>query len=181
MSDIAVYNQQLPESPMELVPFIAVGQNAVNAARDLLKTGKLDAMQYKAVLAKGQQQGELVLEAELKLKDIIQALPKATPNPKKPKVENAPKGNFDKVTKAAAIAELGLTEKQARNITALTPEAVEQAKAAARENDDIPTRSLALQIAKQAAKQEKREAAIERITETQNGPLFAVGNETRVV
>ncbi|GHT70209.1 hypothetical protein FACS1894110_21280 [Spirochaetia bacterium] len=81
------------------------------------------------------------IAAELKLKDIIQALPKAnTFNGNQHKEVNRPQGQV--TTKKTAIAELGLTEKQARNITALTPEAVEQAKAAARENDDIPTRSL---------------------------------------
>jgi hypothetical protein len=46
-------------------------------------------------------------------------------------VKPALEGNFHSATKADAITELGLTPKQARNISALTPELVDKAIAVA--------------------------------------------------
>jgi hypothetical protein len=60
---------------------------------------------------------------------------------------------------------MGFDKYEAHRISQLTPEAVEKAKAVARENNDIPTRSLALQIAKQERKEAQIAAAKQSVIE----------------
>jgi len=60
--------------------------------------------------------------------------------------------DLGKSSKMQELSDLGFTQKEVERIQSLTAEAVEKAKADARENNDIPTRSLAIHIAKQEKK-----------------------------
>ena len=110
----------------------------------------LDAMK-----AEGAEYGGRILDYELVLSEYFKSLPKATGtktigNQHRGKVGKIDSGvDFTKSDKMQAVSELGFSQKEVERIQQLTPEAIEQAKAVARENNDIPTRSLALQIAKQ--------------------------------
>jgi hypothetical protein len=182
VSDLITQKTQLPSTVKELAPFVAVQEQLVEAARKLLNTADLNPQEYKRILIKGQQQGELVLGAQLKLKTLLEAVPKATKgignnqhkkksaeiekftNSANPKYENYNLGS------RAAIAEeiknnLGITDHQLRQLRDLTPESVEQAIMEAKENGDIPTRSLALRI----AKHDKNEANL-KLPQKQNKP-----------
>ena len=107
----------------------------------------LDAMK-----AEGAEYGGRILDYELTLSEYFNSLPKASGGDRR-------SANFKSDTAVAfekgkieVIGDLGFSRKEVERIQQLTPEAVEQAKTAARENNDIPTRSLALQIAKQDKK-----------------------------
>ena len=156
--------KELPSTISELAPFIAVQEHLVEAARNLLKTANLDAQEYQRILKKGQQQGELVLDAELKLKTLFDTTTKSTslnnPSGKKainPNCKNHKLGHKSKTDVANELKEnLCLTDHQFRQFLAITPESVEKAKAVARENNDIPTRSLVLQVIKTEQTEKKR-------------------------
>ena len=103
--------------------------------------------------AEGAEYGGRILDYELTLSEYFKSLPKGTKgtgnNQYRKKCAESPTGGTFSKGKKEVISDLGFTKKEAERIRELTPEAVEQAKAVARENNDIPTRSLALQIAKQ--------------------------------
>ena len=124
MTNLISKKEYLPSNPKELAPFVAVGSVAVNTARQLLKSGKLTKEQYDSVLRKGQEQGEVVLDAKEELGRLSAALPKA-------------QGQRTELMAAAAtseskkqsISDLGLTQRQASRYEqiAANPEAKEKA------------------------------------------------------
>jgi hypothetical protein len=150
--NITVTKTGLPSTPKELAPFIAVGTAAVNAARQVLKSGKLSKEQFQSVLVKAQEQGELVIHAKAELGRVIVE----TPNDSAHKKSDVPLGNT--ASKKAAYTDLGITHKQAANYQTIAknPEAVEKAKAIAKDNNDIPTESLVLQVIKTEQTEKKR-------------------------
>jgi len=152
MNELQSINSGLPATPKELVPFIAVGTAAVNAARKVLRSCNLTAEKFRSVVVKGQEQAALVLDAKTELGKLIADTPKGTTNHKNNNLEFASKAN----SKISTFTDLGLTQKQASNyqLIAKNPDAVRKAMEMAKENDDIPTESLVLQV----IKQEKNEA-----------------------
>ena len=75
--------------------------------------------------------------------------------------------DFAKPTKLQAVEALGFTPKQAERFETLAdhPEEVAQAKAEARENDDLPTRTAVLSLIKRKqenAERERQEADVLR-------------------
>jgi hypothetical protein len=118
-----------------------------------LKSGVLTPEQFQSVLVKAQEQGELVLDAKQELGRVIANTPSGTPGVK------GELRSLEEHNKKAVAVELGITHKQAANYQAIArhPEAVEKAKTIARENNDIPTESLVLQI----VKAERKEAQVE--------------------
>jgi hypothetical protein len=68
-------------------------------------------------------------------------------------------------TKRSAVEALGFTPKQAERFEALAsqPDCVEQVKAEARENDDLPTRTAVLSLIK--FKEDKRQSEYRQIDE----------------
>lgn len=159
-------------------------------------------------LAEAQDIAEAVLDAEKQLGDLLEKIPKATArnNPsgkKKTQIEHAldlgtePTDiyteDFDDPgdwsfeepeqykTKAEIIKENGLTQKQAEDFQTLArnPELVEQAKAKAREKNDIVTRKNALDKIKQQKKHEEiteAERAVHEQATEEFKPLLTVGD-----
>lgn len=149
MNSLQAVGSCLPTTPKELVPFIAVGNAAVNAARNVLKSGKLSKEQFESVLQKAQEQGILVIDAKVELGKAIRAAPDESGK----RTDLLP--SKQEVGKTAIFKDLNLTQRQASNyqLIAQNPEAVEKAKTIAKENNDIPTESLILQVIKQEKKE----------------------------
>ena len=109
---------------------------------------------------------EAVLDASVRIGELMQAVPKATTNHKKKDLENDSGVDFLK-PKAEIIKEAGFTPKQVERFQqmAANPELVEQVKAEAKENGDIASQSAVMnkiKEKKQAEKNSKRKADIER-------------------
>ena len=141
---------------------------------------------------------EAVLDAEVRIGQLMQRLPKVTLNNSagrnqytvgqndsgvdltKPQL---PENIVKPKRKTELIRETGFTPKQAERFQQLAshPEIVEQAKAEARENDDIVSRSLVLNMIKEqkrAEKESEREEARQSNAEkvqTLSSPLDAQG------
>jgi len=152
MSNLQKVNSRLPATPKELAPFIAVGNAAVNAARKVLKSKTLTKEQFESVLVKAQEQGELVIDAKAELGKVIVDAPKGSGRP------SEIRSSKEQISKQATFTDLGITHKQAANYQTIAkhPEAVEKAKAIAKENNDIPTESLVLQVIKTELTEKKR-------------------------
>ena len=151
MNSLQTVNSNLPATPKELAPFIAVGTAAVNAARKILKSKTLTQEQFNSVLTKAQEQGEIVIDAKAELGKFI----KDTPSKSGERTDLLP--SKQEVGKTSTFTYLGLTQRQASNYQTIAknPIAVEKAKAIAKENNDIPTESLVLQIVRQKEKEER--------------------------
>lgn len=98
-------------------------------------------------LREGQEIGEVVLDAEARMGELLREIPKAKggqPFHEHPTIDTAVQSRPQ--TKSEAIAEIGISQKQAERFQTLAahPEAVAQAKAEAREKGEIVTRSAAL-------------------------------------
>ena len=150
MNELTIKKTELPATPKELVPFIAVGNAAVDAARKVLKSKTLTKEQFNSVLIKAQEQGELVIDAKAELGMFIDRTPKAQGNNQHRSLKEQ--------SKKTTYTDLNLSHKQAANYQTIAqnPKAVEKAKAIAKENNDIPTESLVLQVIKTEQTEKKR-------------------------
>lgn len=165
MQDLTVVQHNLPATVDDLAKFVLVGREKLVAVRAEIraidKVGLAQEVRAQK-LQEAQAISEAVLDAEVKIGELMAKVPKATPN-NNPFHQIDTAGDFVK-PKADVIREAGFTQKQAERfqILAAHPEIVEQAKAEARENDDIVSRSLVLNMVKAKEKQEKREEKAER-------------------
>lgn len=106
-----------------------------------------------------QMLSEALLDAEVRLGDLLKLVPKA-PGLRTDIIKKQPMdGGVPRLeeSKHRIIKELGFTEKQKQRFETLAnnKDLVEQVKAEARENDDIPTRSRVLDLAQQRKKREE--------------------------
>ena len=168
MNDLTVRNANLPSTLPELSKFVLVGREKLVAVRaEIRAIEKVGLAQEvrKQKLEEAQAISEAVLDAEVKIGELMAKVPKATKNNnpsglKKPQndtavhlgVQQKPTPDADvqskPQTKADIIEKSGFTVKQIQRFETLAahPEIVEQAKAEARENDDIVSRSLVLNM-----------------------------------
>ncbi len=103
---------------------------------------------------------ESLLDAEAKVGDLLKTIPKATTNTKNKKVPAW------KLSKEQKTSEFGFNRKQVHQFQQLADhkDIIEEVKAEARENEDLPTRSEVLRKIKESNKQKRLEA--ERCTTT---------------
>ena len=159
MGNLQTVNSSVPANIQDIANEVLIGRDRLDAIRAALRaTKKVNKPTYDAMKAEGREYGERILDYELKLSEYFNSLSKGS---------GGNRGNqhtggkidtgvdFAKHSKMQIIKDMGFEQKDAERIQLLTPEAVEQAKAEARENNDIPTRSLALHIAKQNVKDYK--------------------------
>lgn len=189
MNDIIVQNQQLPSRIDDLSRFILVGREKLTAVRAEIRAIEKVGLAkdvYKQKLKEAQDIAEAVLDAEVRIGQLMSKVPKASGGDRRSEsfkngtdvgFENTPK------TKKEVIEETGLDIKQVERFEALAanPEFVEEAKSEARENDTIVTRSSVLEKAKikkrkekEAKREEQRQENAEKI-ETLATPLEAQG------
>ena len=151
--EIITQASNLPTKIEDLTRFVLVGREKMVAVRaeiraiDKLGLGK-EVRQQK--LDEGQMIAEALLDAEVRIGELTREMPKATPN-------NNPYHEIDSGVelvkpKMQAVKESGFTQKQVERFETLAkyPEVVAQAKAEARANDDIVSRSLVLTRIKDA-------------------------------
>lgn len=162
MADLQVYNGGLPEKVDDLAKFVLVGREklvSVRAAiRAIDKVGLAQEVREQK-LKEAQDIADAVLDAEVKIGELMREVPKASGGDRR-------SDNFKKDTavsfekpKAEVIRNAGFTPKQVQRFQTLAahPEIVEQAKAEARENDDIVSRSLVLNMVKERQRSEREE------------------------
>jgi hypothetical protein len=161
--DVAIKNKMLPATMEELVPLSFMGRAAVKAYTEKIKAMKelgIAEEQRAATLSDGQDAGEMLIRIETRIGEICSRLEKQPGkggggDPKKhlysPKIEV-------EGTKKSKLKEMKLPITKARNyeIMNANPEAVEQAIAKAREDEEIPTASDVINIINTKNRQEKK-------------------------
>lgn len=173
MNEITTNKTQLPTTIDELSKFALIGREKLVAVRAEIraieKVGLAEEVR-KQKMAEAQEIAEAVLDAETKLGELMAKVPK------KQGFASAIRdsGVANAETKTEIIEKAGFTPKQVQRFETLAknPDIVEQAKAEARENDDIVSRSLVLNMVKSKKKEEQLEQAKQHIME-QNRPTVA--------
>lgn len=124
--------------------FIEKAHDDIEALKCYLKSlGHLSKEEYSDKLVKTQDYADALLDYELKIANFIKAIP--TQQGRRTDL----KTDSHAVTKSETIASMGLSKKQARLIEGLDADSVEQAKKEARNNGEIVTRTMALNLKKQ--------------------------------
>ena len=239
-NELTAVNSNLPSTMEDLSRFVLIGREKLNAVRAEIraieKVGLAQEVREQK-LREAQDISEAVLDAEVRIGELMNQVPKATKgtggnryqkassreidtavefsrnakidssaelgSEKKLKLEDV--YDFDAAvepeedwsfletepepvaeqpkTKSEIIKETGFTQKQVERFQTMAahPEIVEKAKAEARENDDIVSRSLVLNMVKEhkraekeAAREEQRQENAEKIEELAT-PLDAQG------
>lgn len=181
--DIVVSKTCLPQTIYDLSKFALIGREKLVAVRAEIraieKVGLAQEVREQK-LREAQEISEAVLDAEVRIGELMAQVPKATggqPFHGRSTVDTAVQSKKD------VIEQAGFTVKQVQRFETIAahPELVEQAKAEARENDDIVSRSLVLNMVKEktraereAAREEERTKNAEKI-ETLHTPLEAAG------
>lgn len=173
MNEIEIYTKNLPTTIEDVSKFVLFGREKLTSIRaEIRAIDKLQIAEEVRNQKKEEAQllAEALLDAEVKLGELFQALPKAQGFASdKSNIYNSgqhctelinEKLNKEKEekTKKEIIQNLGLEETQAKRFETLAKnkDLVEQVKQEARENDDIPTRTQVLSLAK-ARKQMKEQ------------------------
>lgn len=148
MNDITVQNRQLPETIEELAQYSLIGRDALASVR-----AKINAMEKagmaKAVIeltrSEAQDMADNVTMAEVRLGEILKAIPKATTNHKSQILEIGRRDDFLK-PKSEVIKAIGISQTTAERFQKMADheDVVREAMAEARENDDIISRSQVL-------------------------------------
>ncbi len=162
MNDITIGKSNLPTNIDDLAKFALIGREKLVAVRaEIRAIDKVGLAQEvrEQKLREAQDISEAVLDAEVRIGELMAKVPKAV---------NQHKGAVDSgvhTTKADVIEQAGFTVKQVQRFETLAahPEIVAQAKAEARENDDIVSRSLVLNMVKAKKQEEKRQERQEDI------------------
>ena len=160
MRDLTIMQTNLPNTIEDLAKFVLVGREKLTAVRANIRA--IDKLQLAEDVREqkkeeAQMLAEALLDAEVKIGDLLKQIPKATKgNQYTGKMVNDSSVDNQK-TKKQVVEELGFNQKQAERFETLSSnkEIVEQVKAEARENEDIPTRTRVLQLVKEKSKEEQ--------------------------
>lgn len=188
MNEITVSNANLPANLEDLSRFVLIGREQLVAVRAAIRAiDKVGVAQEvrKQKLKEGQEIGEAVLDAEVRIGELMRQVPKA-----KNQYESALATDGQSKTKTEAVAKMmGMDAATDKNkvehmikrfeTLAAHPEIVAQAKAEAKENDDIVTRSLVLNMVKQKQKADEIEQArtdIENQQKERGGAVLHIGD-----
>ncbi|MFA5397606.1 MAG: hypothetical protein WC346_16470 [Methanogenium sp.] len=164
--ELAVRQGALPETIEELVPLSFMGEAAVKVYTAKIKAMKalnIAEEQRAATLADGQDAGEMLIRIEARIGELCKSI-----ESKKGLGAGRHKKNQDlqerlisdppdkSSTKKAKLKEKKINLTRARNAEIISdhPEAIEEAIARAREDEDIPTRSDVINIIHSRKKEE---------------------------
>jgi len=189
MSNLIKNSFNLPDTIENISKFILVGREKLTSVRaEIRAINNLELAEEVRNQKKEEASmlSEALLDAEVKLGDLLKVIPKATPN-NNPFHENDSGVDLVK-PKKEVIQNLGFSQKQAERFEALAnnKDLVEQVKQEARENDDIPTRTRVLDLAKERKRreQEKQEKESDyysyveecrKVANKYNSAIFAYG------
>lgn len=183
---LTVQNTQLPATMDELAKFVLIGRDRMAAVRaEITAINRLGLAQEvrEQKLAEAQDIAEVVLDAEVKLGQLIAAMPKSVGGRPSSETGNTDVTSFQK-PKEQALREIGFDKMQANRLETLAkhPEIVEAAITEARENDDIVSRSFVLKKIKAKQKAEQIEQAKESIAaqarEFDHRPVIHIADST---
>lgn len=189
MSEIIARRENLPDNIEDLSRFVLVGREKLTAVRAEIraidKVGLAENVRQQK-LQEAQQISEAVLDAEVRIGELMSQMPARANQFKENKLPNG----GEVKTKTEIVREIGLDPKHIDRfeVMAAHPEIVEQAKAEARENDDIVSRSLVLNMIKEKKQNEKRQQIQDRIQEQIDRPktsnhvdIFTTSKAYRVI
>ena len=158
---IIIQNQNLPNNIEDLAKFVLIGREKLTAVRANIRA--IDKLQLAEDVREqkkeeAQMLEEALLDAEVRIGDLLKQIPKATKGNQYTGKMVSDSSVDNQKTKKQVVEELGFNQKQAERFETLSSnkEIVEQVKAEARENEDIPTRSRVLQLVKEKSKEEKQ-------------------------
>lgn len=179
MNELTVANNNLPSNIEDLSKFVLVGREQLVAVRAAIRAiDKVGVAQEvrKQKLKEGQEIGEAVLDAEVRIGELMREVPKQNTHNRA-----AVRPNTDVKSKTEVISDMGFTPMQVSRFETLAahPEIVAQAKAEAKENDDIVTRSLVLSMVKAQKKADEIEQArtdIENQQKERGGAVLHIGD-----
>lgn len=147
MNDLSITQKQLPETLPELSKFVLVGREKLSAVRAeiraISKVGLAKEVRTQK-LHEAQDIADAVLDAEVRIGELMEQVPKAQG------MRTDIKHTDNTVGKYETIKEAGLNPKQVERFQTIAkhPEAVQKAKAEARDEDKIVTRESVLNIIK---------------------------------
>ena len=166
MNEVATTTNNLPTAIEDLSKFILVGREKLTAVKaEIRAIDKLHLAEEVREQKRDEARmlSEALLDAEVRIGQLLKAVPKASGGDRRSddfKIDTAVV--FEK-PKSQVVSELGISQKQAERFETLAshPEEVEQIKAEARENDDLPTRTAVLNLVKY--KEQKAHAEYEQM------------------
>ena len=163
--ELTVTNGNLPANLEDLSKFVLVGREKLVAVRAAIRAiDKVGVAQEvrKQKLKEGQEIGEAVLDAEVRIGELMREVPKASGGDRRSEnFKTANGGHFETKTEAVAkmmgmdaAADKNKVEHMIKRFETLAahPEIVAQAKAEARENDTIVTRADVLEMVRKGQK-----------------------------
>ena len=158
MNNLTTTNQNLPNKIEDLAKFVLVGREKLTAVRAEIRA--IDKVQLAHEVREqkkeeAQMLAEALLDAEVRIGDLLKQIPKT--QGKRTDLQLIDTDVEKLETKKETIERLGFNPKQAERFETLSSnkDIVEQVKAEARENEDIPTRTRVLQLVKQKSKEEQ--------------------------
>jgi len=163
--EVVAYRENLPDNIQDLVKFVLVGREKLVAVRaEIRAIDKLELADDVRAQKREEAQNvaEVVMDAEVKVGELLKLVPQSSGGDRKSE-------NFKRHTsvpfdtpRQQSREIVGITRQQADRFIKLADNKniVEQAKAEARENDDIVTRSFALEKIKAFERETKQQAAI---------------------
>ena len=174
MQNLVTVQNNLPTTIDDLTKFVLVGREKLVAVRAEIraidKVGLAREVREQK-LVEAQDIADAVLDAEMKIGELMAAVPKQTNNNPTGKNQYGV-GQSDTAvvltkSKADIIRDAGFTPKQVQRFQTMAahPEIVEQAKAEARENDDIVSRAAVFDKLRNQKREEKKQAVQQRIDE----------------
>lgn len=172
MSEIINVNLALPTTIEDLSRFVLIGREKLVAVRAEIraidKVGVAQGVRAQK-LKEAQEISEAVLDAEVKIGELMRDVPKQNTHNRS---ANRPDNGVQ--SKTEIIENAGFTVKQVQRFETLAahPEIVEQAKAEARENDDIVSRSLVLEKVKAKKREEIAEKRAEMMAAVKEKAVF---------
>jgi N6-adenosine-specific RNA methylase IME4 len=180
----------LPSKIEDLAQFVLVGRDKLAMVRAGIKAlDKLDVAEGVRQQKKEEAQmlAEALLDAEVKIGEILARMPKASGKHWEDKRESksdstvvfsSQKPTIE--TKQEAITKLGFDKKQAERFQTLAAnkEIVEQIKQEARENDDLATRTAVLQVVKI---KEREQSIVKQKKDIEQGNITAITDTYDVI
>lgn len=172
MSELKTVDYSLPAKIEDLSRFVLIGREKLVAVRAEIraidKVGLAQEVRTQK-LKEAQDIAEAVLDAEVKIGELMSKVPKASGGDHGNQYTGGKKSNdaHFATEKQNAVDESGFSVDQIKRFQTLAahPEIVEQAKAEARKNDDIVSRSLVLEKVKSRKREDLRRQREEAITE----------------
>lgn len=164
MNELATYQHSgLPDTIEDLSRFVLVGREKLTAVRAAIRA--IDRVQLaqevrNQKMEEARMLSEALLDAEVRLGEMTKRIPKASPDRGNQYTGGKTTALSDsQKPKSETIRELGFTPKQVERFETLAAnkDLVEQVKQEARENDDIPTRTQVLNLAKYRKQQQEQE------------------------